>query len=199
MRRGQNLGESIKSVATCWHLTLTEPPLCARTPTWTDSSSSARKESWTSRYLLPPTSSTAWRSVKALHPFPVTAIETSCSRLPANPTLARLHSTRSLPFDVLFFFFVFTSTSPTSPPHPLPLLLFLTLPFSCFSRVCWAWRGSRWSSASCQCSSTSCSRSWLRMTMTRSPLPPRGRLRYCSVPKKMCFCQGGAEWILQSI
>lgn len=49
---------------------LTADSLCARTPTWTDSSSSARRESWTSRYLLPPTSSTAWRSEKdALHPL----------------------------------------------------------------------------------------------------------------------------------
>ena len=66
-------------------------------------------------------------------------------------------------------------------------------PFPLVSRVFSAWRESRWSSDSCQCSSTSCSRFWLRMTTTRSLLPPPGRPRYCNCPQQLGSHQGGGS------
>lgn len=108
-----------------------------------------------------------------------------------NPVAAACQLILPPPFRLMCFF-------PSPPPPSLPpsvLSSYSSFPFrsplSCFSRVCWAWRGSQWSSASCQCSSTSCSRSWLRTTMMRSPLPPRGRLRYCSVQNGNVFL---SEW-----
>lgn len=202
-RKGQKLGESIKSVATCWRLILPEPPLCARTPTWTDSSSSARKESWTSRYRLPPTSSTAWRSEKALHPFPVTGIETSCCRLPGNPTLAKIYSTRSLLFDVVFFVsFTFTSPLPLPSASHSPFLLFLAflhpspgssehgedpgdhpLPASALQPAVQGPDSERqWRGHHCHhkvgCGTAVCKK--------------KNRQEK---KQTMCFCQGGAEWI----
>lgn len=95
-----------------------DPPLCARTPIWTDSSSSARKESWTSRYLLPPTSSTAWRSEKALNPFSITVTEMKTS------ASAEQSYSCQTGFDLLSSFWcIFPSPLPpflTCPSHPTP-------------------------------------------------------------------------------
>lgn len=52
------------------------------------------------------------------------------------------------------------------------------------SRVSSVWRESQWLSSSCQCSSTSCSRFWHRMTMMRSLLPPPGKHWYYLVRNK---------------
>lgn len=83
------------------------------------------------------------------------------------------------------------------------LLFYLFPPFSNssyasfppFSRVSSAWRESQWSSDFCQCSSTSCSRSWLRMTMMRSLLPPLGRLWYYNVYNYWIYNRVGAQWM----
>lgn len=85
------------------------------------------------------------------------------------------------------------------------LLFYLFPPFSTssssyasfppFSRVSSAWRESQWSSDFCQCSSTSCSRSWLRMTMMRSLLPPLGRLWYYNVYNYWIYNRVGAQWM----
>lgn len=142
------------------------PPLCARTPTWTDSSSSARRESWTSHYLLPPTSSTAWRSEKRN-----SEKDTISPQFLFIVTATKAKALFFLSLNDLCFFFISFSTSSSS--------------YACFppfSRVFSVWRGSQWSSDFCQCSSTSCSRFWLRMTMMKSLLPPPGRQQYYTCP-----------------
>lgn len=94
--------------ANCWFS-------CARTPTWTDSSSSARRESWTSRYLLPPTSSTAWRSEqKALYPLKFHVLWLRQNQDLDNWTL--------LDFP-LYFLICFHPPPPLPPPLPPPFRL----------------------------------------------------------------------------
>lgn len=114
--------QSTKSYCRCWLLTFMDYSLCSRTPTWTDSSSSARRESWTSRYRLPPTSSTAWRSEKR-HYF--TAILIYCE-LEKNKALAANH------FYILFMlcvFYIFPPFSSSNFSTSSSLLrLFSTLP-----------------------------------------------------------------------
>lgn len=165
-----------------------DPSLCARTPTWIDSSSSARKESWTSRYLLPPTSSTAWRSEKIPNPFSFIVTQTKRKTQLLNTMsnqCSNVCTCKSTFAFFNFFFDLFQPFSTSSSSHS---------PFPPFSRVFSAWREFQWSSDSCQCSSTSCSRSWLRMIMMRSPLPPPGRMWYYNIYNWIYF-RVGAQWL----
>lgn len=100
-----------------------DPSLYARTPTWTDSSSSARKESWTSRYLLPPTSSTAWRSEK-IHSFSVTQTRRKTLLCLINAAMCAHVKQHLLSWISSFIYFH------PSPPLPPPTLLFHPSPGS---------------------------------------------------------------------